>query len=301
MSTAAPVLMLFVALLALHSASGLVFLPRLRATQCLPRGQAEVCQTTGYRSPLVASPRPGWCRDLRLWLEADTAGLATSVILGLGGIGAAVNFAAYAKLQVETAQLVGGIPRDSVVTEIDAQDGKNVFYLPPGIDYTAVMASQSKEKAAINEQLILESVGKANGMLASATTGGGIKGKLRTKTQEIRPKTQDVVLSVGAIGRATDKAIIVNEALRMLKPGGLFVFLEPGGDDVLDLVKKFFPERIEIIEVVEDAGSSGKKKRGKAAEGAAGTERNVKTVPGISSSPIEVPFRSFISGIARRP
>jgi len=262
---------------------------------------AVFCRTTKSFS-LRSRPIAG--RESILWLEADTAGLATSVILGLGGIGAAVNFAAYAKLQVETAQLVGGIPRDSVVTEIDAQDGKNVFYLPPGIDYTAVMPSQSKDKAAINEQLILESVGKANGMLASATTGGGIKGKLRSKTQEIRPKTQDVVLSVGAIGRAADKALVVNEALRMLKPGGLFVFLEPGGDDVLELVKKFFPEKIEI-EVVEDGGedagsssSSGKKKRGKAEEGVA---RTVKTVPGISSSPIEVPLRSFISGIARRP
>ena len=271
--------------------------------------------------------------------ELDTS-TATTAILALGGVGAAINFYSYAKLQLETAQIVGGIPKDSVVTEMDAQDGKNVFYLAPGVDYTAIMLSsaQSKEKAAINEQLILESVGKANGALASAATGGGLKGKLRAKSQEIRPKTQDVVLSVGAIGRAKeeDKAIVVNEAFRMLKPGGLFVFLEPGGDDVLSLVGKFFPLEIEVqedgspISAEIDGGSEGdgegegegegenvglwrKRKRGgkgakqrllldSSAAAAAGIPRITSTKPGIVAAPVSgVPLRSFISGIAIRP
>ena len=276
---------------------------------------------------------------LKLLPEALDTGTATTAILALGGVGAAINFYSYAKLQLETAQIVGGVPPNSVVTEMDAQDGKNVFYLAPGVDYTAIMLSsgQSKEKAAINEQLILESVGKANGALASATTGGGLKGKLRAKSQEIRPKTQDVVLSVGAIGRAKDqdKALVVNEAFRMLKPGGLFVFLEPGGDDVLSLVGKFFPLEIEVqedgspISAEMEGGSDGdgegegegegenvglwrkRKRGGKGAKqrlqqdssaAAAGVPRITSTKPGIVAAPVSgVPLRSFISGIAIRP
>lgn len=289
--------------------------------------------------------RPGFAQarsrvvTLQLLPDALDTGTATTAILALGGVSAAINFYSYAKLQLETAQIVGGIPKDSVVTEIDAQDGKNVFYLAPGVDYTAIMLSsgQSKEKAAINEQLILESVGKANGALASATTGGGLKGKLRAKSQEIRPKTQDVVLSIGAIGRAKDqdKALVVNEAFRMLKPGGLFVFLEPGGDDVLSLVGKFFPLEIEVqedgspISAEMESGSDGdgegegegegenvglwrKRKRGSkgakqrlqqdSSAAAAGVPRITSTKPGIVAAPVSgVPLRSFISGIAIRP
>lgn len=255
--------------------------------------------------------------------ELDS-GVATSAILAVGALGAGINFLSYAKLQLETAQIVGGIPKNSLVCEMDAQDGKNVFYLPPGVEYTAVMrsSSQSKEKAAINEQLILESVGKANGALASATTGGGLRGKLRAKTQDVRPKSQDVVLSIGALGRCgatEDKALAVNEAFRMLKPGGLFVFLEPGGEDVLELVSKFFPLVIEepvAAQAPEDAasgGGGGGKKAGRRKSGSGGGESEesttmsapattgARTRPGIVAAPIDVPLRKFISGIAVRP
>jgi hypothetical protein len=72
-------------------------------------------------------------------------------------------------MQYMTASLVGGVPEGSSLVEIDAIDGKNVFYLPKGIDFTAVMSTgndadmkKQKEKARINEQLILECIGKAN-------------------------------------------------------------------------------------------------------------------------------------------
>jgi hypothetical protein len=69
--------------------------------------------------------------------------------------------------------MLGGIPSSSgytKVVELDAQDGKNVFYLPKNAEYTAIMSKDAgetdekkkKEKAAINEQLILECIGKAN-------------------------------------------------------------------------------------------------------------------------------------------
>jgi SAM-dependent methyltransferase len=273
-----------------------------------------------------------------LGVEMDSTA-TTSAILALGALGAGVNFFSYAKLQLETAQIVGGIPKNSVVTEMDAQDGKNIFYLPPGVEYTAVMLSsaQSKEKAAINEQLILESVGKANGVLASSTTGGGIRGKLRTKTQDVKPKSQDVVLSVGAIGRrsgSSEQALAVNEAFRMLKPGGLFVFLEPGGEEVLELISKFFPLEIEEPVSGPDAGAAegaGQRRKGKAAVTTAaaaaaaaaaseaqsleanspaaaaaaaespGVPRLTRKRPGIVAAPISVPLRKFVSGIAVRP
>ena len=68
--------------------------------------------------------------------------------------------------------IVGGIPKDSNIVEFDALDGKNIFYLPKNSFYTAIMSNggsddikdkqKQEEKQRINEQLILESIGKAN-------------------------------------------------------------------------------------------------------------------------------------------
>ena len=117
------------------------------------------------------------------------------------------------------------------MVEIDAKDGKNVFYLPKGTDYTAVMELPDEtdekkriEKGKINEQLILESVGKAN------REGLQLQGKIRSKTQQIDPKSVDCVISAGAMSRSAKPVEdVVNEAFRMLRPGGLFVFIEPDG------------------------------------------------------------------------
>jgi hypothetical protein len=74
----------------------------------------------------------------------------------------------YARVQYTTASMVGVIPKNSKVVEIDAVDGKNIFYLPKGVEYTAIMnpgeddPKKVKEKSRINEQLILECIGKAN-------------------------------------------------------------------------------------------------------------------------------------------
>ena len=73
-------------------------------------------------------------------------------------------------LQVKTANIIGGIPKGFKVVELDVTDGKNVFYMPNNIDYTAVMPSSLKEndikkknnKFSANEQLILECIGKVN-------------------------------------------------------------------------------------------------------------------------------------------
>lgn len=75
---------------------------------------------------------------------------------------AALKGAAYVKQQYAIAEVVGGIPRASVVAELDAQDGKNIFYLPRDTDYIAVMNPgadlvKAKEKSRVNEQLILVS------------------------------------------------------------------------------------------------------------------------------------------------
>ena len=155
--------------------------------------------------------------------------------------------------------------------------GKNVFYLPKGTDYTAIMAPSTDtdpkkraEKTKINEQLILECIGKAN------IQGVGIKGRIRSKSQEIVPKSVDCVVSVGAISRSSAPVETVNEAFRMLRPGspihnsisvyainpkciiiydqplnpmqipgGLFVFVESdGSNDTIEKILRIFPEKI---------------------------------------------------------
>ena len=51
----------------------------------------------------------------------------------------------------------------------------------------------------------------------------GLRGKVRTTTSEVPNKSADVVLSSGAIGRISPekRGIMVNEAVRILRPGGL--------------------------------------------------------------------------------
>ena len=43
-------------------------------------------------------------------------------------------------MQFISAGIVTGIPAKSSVVEVDALDGKNIFYLPKDTDYTAVMS-----------------------------------------------------------------------------------------------------------------------------------------------------------------
>ncbi len=76
----------------------------------------------------------------------------------------------YWRMQFVIADIVGGIPPSSKVVELDAQDGKQIFYLSTGCDYTAVMGpgsmsdeSKRQQRLAYNERIVLESIGKANG------------------------------------------------------------------------------------------------------------------------------------------
>eukprot|EP00596_Hydrurales_sp_CCMP1899_P006850 CAMPEP_0119043518 /NCGR_PEP_ID=MMETSP1177-20130426/22906_1 /TAXON_ID=2985 /ORGANISM="Ochromonas sp, Strain CCMP1899" /LENGTH=392 /DNA_ID=CAMNT_0007011773 /DNA_START=152 /DNA_END=1330 /DNA_ORIENTATION=- len=170
------------------------------------------------------------------------------------------KLAVYWKMQFISAGIVSGVPLASRVVELDAQDGKNVFYLPKGAQYTAVMspglditekADKVRQKNAINEQLIMESIGKANrGNL-------NLSGKVRVKTQDIPSKSVDCVLSVGAMDRTKGKNIeLVNEVYRMLRPGGLFVFCEPDGKQtVISNIMSIFPETI------KGTASAGQKAR----------------------------------------
>lgn len=198
---------------------------------------------------------------------------ASTVVLGLAAAGGIGTFSLYSKVAIETAGVISGIPVESDIVELDAVDGKNIFYLPPGCDYTAIMPvgesdmKKKKDKAALNEQLILESVGKANGM-GPGGRNMGLRGKVRMTTSEIPNKSADVVLSSGAIGRTSPekRGITVNEAVRILRPGGLFVFIEKEDSETEALVDKFFPQDVTAGKVVgggEREGDVGKKKNQK--------------------------------------
>ena len=113
--------------------------------------------------------------------------------------------------------------------------------MPPGRDDNDD-ATKRKERERINNQLILESVGKAN------RGGLNLQGKVRSRTAEIPSKSVDVVVSTGAIARTGSLSAsveLVNEAYRVLRPGGLFVFCDADGrGDVLEAVTKVFPATI---------------------------------------------------------
>lgn len=195
----------------------------------------------------------------------DVAG-ASGLLLG------SFQFYVYVRMQYVSANMFGRIPEGSLVAELDAKDGKNIFYLPRNVEYTAIMASdpsgkveKDDEKLKLDTQLVLESIGKAN------QNGLQLKGKVRRSTKEIEAKSLDCVISNGAIGRQLEgqpRAAIVREAYRMLRPGGLLVFVEPGRPErVIDDLQVAFQE------VIRGGMSAGKQ-----AEKAARVKRNRKGV-----------------------
>ena len=137
--------------------------------QCVrPYRPSRALYTLSFRS---SSSFSRLFADMSLPNELLTAADSFSTPLLLSSIGAfgVVKFVGYTKFAFSTAETINGIPPNFSVVEIDAKDGKNVFYLPKGTDYTAVMELSEEEdekkrieKGKINEQLILESVGKAN-------------------------------------------------------------------------------------------------------------------------------------------
>jgi len=197
-------------------------------------------------------------------LTSTLAPLAPAGAAALGSAALLFKLGVYWRMQFVSAAMVSGIPRGSTVVELDAQDGKNVFYLGEGVQYTAVMssgsdddsASKRKEKERINNQLILESIGKAN------RGGLNLQGKVRSRTAEIPSKSVDVVVSTGAVARAGGLSAaveLVNEAYRVLRPGGLFVFCDADGrGDVIEAVTKVFPATITSS---QSAGDKAKKRK----------------------------------------
>lgn len=218
-----------------------------------------------------------------------------------GGVYLLLQLAAYWKAQFMTASIIGGIPTGLKIVEIDAQDGKNVFYLPKNSEYIAVMPSgvadkkalenadekerkRIKETAQRNTQVILESIGNANRNQLN------LQGKIRERTQDIQSKSVDCVISAGSLSKLKDQnsqVEKVTEIYRMLRPGGLFVFVEANSDcDLIDdVMYKVFPKTIQNTPTagdkmyasanteIADARSVGGGKKEKKAKGKSGGKR----------------------------
>ena len=189
-----------------------------------------------------------------------------------------------------------------------------------------------KEKESINNQLILECIGKAN------RDGVNLQGKVRSRTQDVPSKTMDVVMSTGAIARSGSAAVeLVNEVYRMLRPGGLFVFCDSEGSNVIEAIEKVFPATITSGQsagdksrkakkalAMEESGQKKNKKRkvsGNVIDVAVAIDKveeaneddavdeeivveqsgNVQTRPGISYERISNLFDPYVTGICVRP
>jgi len=185
-----------------------------------------------------------------------------------------------------------------------------------------------KEKESINNQLILECIGKAN------RDGVNLQGKVRSRTQDVPSKTMDVVMSTGAIARSGSAAVeLVNEVYRMLRPGGLFVFCDSEGSNVIEAIEKVFPATITSGQSAgdksrkakkEESGQKKNKKRkvsGNVIDVAVAIDKveeaneddavdeeivveqsgNVQTRPGISYERISNLFDPYVTGICVRP
>ena len=126
----------------------------------------------------------------------------TISLLSLTGIALLTKLGIYWRMQYEIAQILGNIPKNYKIVEFDAQDGKNIFYLPSGSDYTAIMTVNEKdikkynEKLNINEQLILECIGKVN------RNDLNIIGRVRTSTNQVLPQSVDCIISINSLKRS---------------------------------------------------------------------------------------------------
>ena len=94
----------------------------------------------GFITPISTS-RVAKPRNFLAMLDVD----ASTVVLGLAAAGGLGAFSIYSKVAIETAGVISGIPVESDIVELGALDGKNVFYLPPGCDYTAIMAVEESD------------------------------------------------------------------------------------------------------------------------------------------------------------
>ena len=140
-----------------------------------------------------------------------------------------------------------------------------------------------RERESINNQLILECIGKAN------RDGVNLQGKVRSRTQDIPSKTMDVVLSTGAISRSGSGAVeLVNEVYRMLRPGGLFVFCDSEGSSVMEAISKVFPATITSGQSAGDKSRKAASKKASAVEESAanttGQKKNKKKNKSTSSA-----------------
>lgn len=189
--------------------------------------------------------RQKYTSQLLLSLDADPVVVAEGAAV-LGGLYGLFKVFVYSKFQYTQASIIGGIPISEIgnkVVELDARDGKNVFYLPKNSDYTAIMMvdetdeKKRRDKLTLNEQLILECVGKAN------NNNLNLRGRVRGDHKRFS-KSMDCVISTGALARSTEKGELLNEVYRMLRPGGVFVFVEPENKDTMSLLEQTFPREI---------------------------------------------------------
>lgn len=64
----------------------------------------------------------------------------TTAAIALTGSFLLLKFSIYAKMQLETVEMIGNIPENQKIVELWANDGKNVFYLPKGVKIEYVSA-----------------------------------------------------------------------------------------------------------------------------------------------------------------
>jgi len=115
-------------------------------------------------------------------VEVDATTLAAVSAIAFG----VTKFAIYSKMQFITgastmpyflvfivsivmiASIIGGIPANFKVAELDTVDGKNIFYLPKGTDYTAIMPVTK-----VCVVLLTTSISLSSSLQMSKTTGDG--------------------------------------------------------------------------------------------------------------------------------
>lgn len=224
---------------------------------------AAVCSALRHVPPLLttlAHRRQCKVAPLQSSFDVDPVVIAEGAAV-LGGLYGLFKVFIYSKFQYTQASIIGGIPISEIgnkVVEIDARDGKNVFYLPKNSDYTAIMMvdetdeKKRRDKLTLNEQLILECVGKAN------INSMNLRGRVRGRSQEIPSKSMDCVISTGGLARSTEKGELLNEVYRMLRPGGVFVFVEPESKETISLLEQTFPREIVPTTSSKDSKVGGK-------------------------------------------
>jgi SAM-dependent methyltransferase len=184
------------------------------------RAVPAAAQTFAELAPETARLDPGFPTSVRPVFDiAEGTGVPVLIpVLAIFGGLAIYKTVVYWRVQYITAAMIGKHvpPTARRVLEYGVGQGKNLYYYPKTVGMVVGIDPDAKEDLL------------AQVSIASSVPFVSKRQKLEENTGQ-GDSTVDAVVTTGAMGRVKDPEGLVIEAARILKPGGVLVFVEDLG------------------------------------------------------------------------